>query len=69
MMTVQLGDLRILMAAHARFELTQSVEDLSIDELETVCARVLASDPVEPLAFRLRPIIEHAREIQSVNRD
>lgn len=68
-MTVQLGDLRILMAAHAHFELTESVEGLAIDELETVCARVLASDPVEPLAFRLRPIIEHAREIQFIDRD
>jgi hypothetical protein len=61
---VQFHDLQILLDANNRFELTQSVEGLAIDELERVCDRVLASDPLEPLAFRLGPIIEHAREIQ-----
>lgn len=62
---VQFQDLQILLDANNRFELTQSVEGLAIDELELVCDRVLASDPLEPLAFRLGPIIEHAREIQA----
>lgn len=61
---VQFHDLQILLDANNRFELTESVEGLAIDELELVCDRVLASDPLEPLAFRLGPIIEHARELQ-----
>ncbi|WP_159979259.1 hypothetical protein [Novosphingobium sp. 18050] len=62
---VQFQDLQILLDANNHFELTQSVEGLAIDELELVCDRVLASDPLEPLAFRLGPIIEHARELQA----
>jgi len=61
---VQFHDLQILLDATNRFERTQSVEGLPIDELEAVCDRVLASDPLEPLAFRMCPIIEHARELQ-----
>jgi hypothetical protein len=62
---VQFQDLQILLDATNRFDITQNVDTLAIDELEVVCDRVLASDPLEPLAFRLGPIIEHARELQA----
>lgn len=62
---VQFQDLQFLLDATNRFEITQNVDTLAIDELEVVCDRVLASDPLEPLALRLGPIIEHARELQA----
>lgn len=64
---VQFQDLQILLAANAQFDATECVDDLEIDELEIVCARVLASDPLEPLAYMLAPILAHARELQETD--
>ncbi len=45
---VQFQDLQVLLEAHNRFELTQSIDGLEIDELEIVCCG--AACKIDPLS-------------------
>ncbi|MGE4404344.1 hypothetical protein [Pseudomonas sp.] len=64
---VQYRDLEVLLCALNEFETTESVSGLDLGLLEATCARVLAESPLEPLAFRMEPILAHARELEALS--
>jgi hypothetical protein len=63
---VQFHDLEVLMRAMHEFETTESVDGFNLPLLEEACARVLAETPLEPLAFRMEPLLIHAREMETI---
>lgn len=63
---VQFHDLEILLSALNEFEATESVDGFDLPLLEETCARVLAATLLEPLAFRLEPLLIHAREMEAI---
>ena len=63
---VHFHDLEILLRALHEFETTESVAGFDLPLLEETCARVLAETLLEPLAFRLEPLLIHARELEAI---
>ena len=63
---VQFHDLEILLCALHEFEMTESVDGFDLDLLEATCARVLSATPLEPVAFRMAPLLTHAREMAAI---
>jgi hypothetical protein len=63
---VQFHDLEVLLRAMHEFEITESVDGFDLPLLEETCARVLAATPLEPLAFRMEPLLIHARQMAAM---
>lgn len=63
---VQFHDLEVLLCAMHEFETTESIDGFDLALLEETCARVLAETPLEPLAFRMEPLLIHARAMEAI---
>lgn len=60
-------DLKTLLKALAAYDVDQRIEDDQLDVLEATMARVAEIDSLEPLLFRLEPILLHEREMRTLD--